>query len=142
MVDPADLGRALDKVGDRWSLQIVSALATGSHRFGELAEALAGIAPNILVKRLRQLEADGILTAAPYSRRPLRMRYELTPAGTELGDAIALLGAWGAKRDNGQRSTPEPSHERCGTPLEVRLWCPTCDQSVDRHMDQPELHWL
>ena len=128
-------------VGDRWRLQIVSALTTAPLRFGELGEALTGIAPNILVKRLRQLETDGLLVAVPYSQRPVRMRYELTSAGSELADAIALLGAWGATRDNGSPIAPEPSHERCGTSLQVRLWCPTCEQVVEPHNNGSDLHW-
>ena len=57
-----------------------------------------GIAPNVLSRRLRHLEHEGLVVATPYSRRPLRLAYELTAAGRELAGALRLLAAWGARR--------------------------------------------
>jgi DNA-binding HxlR family transcriptional regulator len=124
----ADLLRAVDRVGDRWVLLIVASLLDGPRRFGDLAEAL-GVAPNILTSRLRQLADDGVVVARPYSERPVRNTYALTAAGRELADALALLGQWGARR-GGRRAT-EAFHSRCGTALELRPWCPTCDRTVE-----------
>jgi DNA-binding HxlR family transcriptional regulator len=122
------LGTALDRVGDRWSLLLVEALLTGSRRFGELAEAVPGIAPNILSDRLRRLTRAGILVATPYSRRPVRMEYALTADGRELAGALHLLADWGVRHG----ATGEPlRHEVCGTPLEARWHCPTCERLVD-----------
>lgn len=121
------LQRALERVGDRWVLRIVEVLLDGPRRFGELAEVL-GVAPNILSKRIRQLEADGVVVAAPYNDRPVRLSYELTASGRELAGAVALLAAWGARRDGRPAAT---FHARCGTALEIRPWCPTCDRTVD-----------
>jgi DNA-binding HxlR family transcriptional regulator len=117
------LATALDRVGDRWSLLVVEALLGGPRRFGELAEDVAGVAPNILTDRLRRLEREGILVAAPYSRRPVRMEYSLTAAGRELASALRLLADWGSRR--GEPTEPL-RHELCGTPLAVRWYCPTC----------------
>ena len=75
------LERALDRVGDRWSLLIVEALLDGARRFGELEIALPGIAPNILTERLRRLERAGIVRSRPYQERPTRLAYELTADG-------------------------------------------------------------
>jgi DNA-binding HxlR family transcriptional regulator len=61
---PLPLEAALDRVGDRWSLLLVEALLDGSRRFGDLDEALPGIAPNTLTDRLRRLERAGILRSA------------------------------------------------------------------------------
>jgi DNA-binding HxlR family transcriptional regulator len=117
------LAAALDRVGDRWSLLVVEALLPGPRRFGELAEAVPGVAPNILTDRLRRLEREGILVAAPYSRRPVRVEYALTAAGRELASALRLLADWGSR----QGEPIEPlRHELCGTPLAVRWYCPTC----------------
>ena len=125
---PSALGAALDRVGDRWSLLLVEALLPGPRRFGELADWLAGIAPNILADRLRRLERAGIVVATPYSRKPLRMEYALTADGRELAGALHLLADWGAKRGG----VGEPlRHEVCGTPLEARWHCPTCERLVD-----------
>ena len=124
----ANLAHALSLIGDRWTLQVVAVLLDGPQRFGELAERLDGIAPNVLTTRLRQLERDGLIVATPYSQRPVRLAYALTDSGRELADAIALLSAWGA----GQTGDPEgPVHDACGTALETRLYCPTCERPVD-----------
>lgn len=124
---PSALAAALDRVGDRWSLLIVAALLEAPARFGELGDAVPGIAPNILADRLRRLERDGIVRATPYSRRPLRMDYALTPDGRELAGALRLLADWGARRGG----VGEPiRHDLCGTPLEAAWRCPTCDVAV------------
>ena len=125
---PTALGIALDRVGDRWSLLLVEALLTGPRRFNELSEAVPGIAPNILSDRLRRLERSGILVATPYSRRPVRMEYALTTDGRELAGALRLLADWGARR--GGEGEPL-RHDVCGTPLEARWHCPTCNRTVD-----------
>ena len=123
---PSALEAALDRVGDRWSLLIVDALLEGPRRFGELRDALPSIAPNILTERLRRLERERILVAAPYSTRPPRMEYTLTGDGRDLASALRLLADWGMRRTGG-----EPlRHDRCGTPLEARWFCPTCTVAV------------
>jgi DNA-binding HxlR family transcriptional regulator len=126
--EPSPLEAALDRVGDRWSLLIVEALLDGPRRFNELSAAVAGIAPNILTDRLRRLERDRVVVSTPYQERPPRMSYSLTAAGADLASALRVLGDWGA------RGTPdaEPTrHGRCGTPLETRWFCPTCELVVD-----------
>jgi DNA-binding HxlR family transcriptional regulator len=121
------LGEALAAVGDRWTLLIVEALLDGPLRFGELEEAVEGIAPNILTQRLRRLEQDGLVVAHPYSERPRRFVYELTEGGRELAGALLLLAQWGARH-----SDAEPvRHASCGTALEARWYCPTCEQAVE-----------
>jgi len=126
---PTGLGAALDRVGDRWSLQVVEALLAGPLRYSELATAVAGIAPNILADRIRRLERAGLLTGTPYSQRPLRLEYALTADGRELAGALRLLADWGARRAG---AAGEPlRHDACGTPLEARWHCPTCDRVVD-----------
>ncbi|MDP9388783.1 MAG: helix-turn-helix transcriptional regulator [Actinomycetota bacterium] len=118
---------ALAQVGDRWSLLIVHALLGGAKRFGELSEALAGIAPNILSQRLKHLERAGIVVSEPYSSRPARFAYDLTASGRELAGALHLLAQWGSGRSEGEGV----QHEACGTAMEPRWWCPTCERAVD-----------
>jgi DNA-binding HxlR family transcriptional regulator len=123
---PSALESALGRVGDRWSLLIVDALLDGPRRFGELREALPSIAPNILTDRLRRLERERILVVAPYSTRPPRMEYTLTGDGRDLASALRLLADWGTRRTGG-----EPlRHDRCGTAIEARWFCPTCAVAV------------
>ena len=126
--DPRPLEAALDRVGDRWSLLIVESLLDRPRRFGELTEALPGIAPNILSERLRRLEREGIVRATPYQQRPVRMAYALTAEARDLASALRLLADWGARGTGGA----EPiRHELCGTPLEAHWYCQTCSVVVD-----------
>lgn len=125
---PLPLEAALDRVGDRWSLLLVEALLDGPRRFGDLGDALRGIAPNILTDRLRRLERSGILRSSPYQDRPMRYAYELTADGRALASALRLLADWGARRSH----DVEPlRHAACGTALEARYFCPTCSAVVD-----------
>lgn len=122
------LARALERVGDRWTLLVVDALLEGPRRFTELQGDVAGIAPNILTQRLRHLEREALLVARPYSDRPRRFEYELTESGRELAGALRLLAAWG---DRGAPGAEPLTHSLCGTPLEARWYCPTCAEPVD-----------
>jgi DNA-binding HxlR family transcriptional regulator len=122
------LAAALERVGDRWSLLLVEAMLPGPCRFGELSEAVPGIAPNILSERLRRLEAERIIRATPYSERPPRYTYQLTDEGAELASALRLLADWGSRV---AREAEPMRHAACGTPLEARLYCPTCSRDVE-----------
>jgi DNA-binding HxlR family transcriptional regulator len=118
---------------------VIDSLQAGPRRFGELTEAVPGIAPNILSSRLRRLEEEGIVLARHYQDRPPRAAYQLTEPGRELASALRLLTAWGA------RHSPEadpPRHDLCGTPLEARWHCPTCDRTLEEGEDQSELRYL
>jgi DNA-binding HxlR family transcriptional regulator len=135
---PDALSDALARVGDRWSLLVVDALSEGPRRFADLETALPGIATNILAQRLRHLEAERVVLAVPYSRRPRRFAYELTEAGRGLGGAVRLLAQWSADHGGGEATTP--AHAACGTPLVARWWCPTCDRLSDTGPE--EVTWV
>lgn len=122
------LAAALERVGDRWSLLLIEALLDGPRRFGELSESVVGIAPNILSERLKRLEGERILRATPYSERPPRFSYALTDEGQELAGVLRLLADWGSR---GSANAEPMRHGLCGTPVEARLWCPTCSRSLD-----------
>jgi len=131
------LVEAVERVGDRWALLLVNALLTGPRRFNDLQADLGGIAPNVLTQRLRHLERQGVVVATPYSQRPYRVVYELTAAGHELAGALRLLAQWGA----GRSDDAEPlRHPTCGTALEARWWCPTCDRVVEDGGDDQVVH--
>ncbi len=123
------LERALSQVGDRWSLLLVHALLDGPKRFGELSDGVPGIAPNILSGRLKSLEQSGIVVAEAYSSRPPRFVYDLTAAGRELAGALRLLAQWGATRSGDGDGGVQ--HGACGSAMEARWWCPTCERTVD-----------
>ena len=133
------LDEALRRVGDRWSLLVVESLLGGPQRFGDLLGGLDGLAPNILSRRLKALEGDGLVTAAPYSERPYRVAYALTAEGAELASALRLLAQWGAQHAG---PTAAPLHHvTCGTPVEARWWCPTCARQVDDD-EAPDLDFV
>jgi DNA-binding HxlR family transcriptional regulator len=130
---PSPLADALMRVGDRWTLLVVQALLAGPRRFNKLLEDIPGIAANILSQRLKRLEHEALVVSRPYSERPPRAAYELTAEGKELAGALRLLAQWGARH---ALPAEAPRHQACGTPLEARWYCPTCDHLVE---DEPEL---
>ena len=122
------LEEAVARVGDRWTLLLVNSLLEGPRRFNELLDDLNGLAPNVLSKRLRHLEHEGVIVATAYSQRPPRFDYRLTAAGSELAGALRLLAHWGAARDPDAVAV---QHAACGTPVEARWYCPTCARLVE-----------
>jgi DNA-binding HxlR family transcriptional regulator len=131
------LSQALARVGDRWTLLVVEALLDGPRRFNDLLDQLPGIAANILSERLKRLEREGLLVARPYSDRPPRAAYQLTAEGRELAGALRLLAYWGAGHADPAQA---PRHAACGTPIEARWYCPTCDRLVDDDPEHAEAH--
>lgn len=131
------LADALATVGDRWTLLVIAALLEGPRRFGELQEDVKGIAPNVLSQRLRQLEQSALVVARPYSQRPPRFVYELSAAGRGLAGALRLLAGWGARN---AEDASAPRHAVCGTPMEARWWCPSCERPVSDEEGE-ELHF-
>jgi len=131
---PDALSVALASVGDRWSLLVVDALMDGPLRFGDLDRRIPGIATNVLTQRLRHLETQRVVLASPYSDRPPRYTYSLTDSGIALAGTLRLLAKWSA--DFGGSVADTARHSACGTPLETRWWCPTCDVPVDTAGDE------
>jgi DNA-binding HxlR family transcriptional regulator len=127
-VPASPLAQALAMVGDRWTLLVVEALLAGPLRFNDLTEQIPGIAASILSERLKRLERDALVVARPYSERPPRSAYQLTAAGTELAGALRLLADWAVRHTDAPAA---PLHSACGTPLQVRWYCPTCDHLAD-----------
>jgi DNA-binding HxlR family transcriptional regulator len=85
---------AIELIGKRWTGAILSALTESPLRFGELAKAVPGLSDRLLSRRLRELEEEGLVEREVEDGSPVRVTYSLTPAGTELGPAIAELKAW------------------------------------------------
>lgn len=89
------LARALDVVGDRWTLLVVRELLTGPKRFKELLGALPGIGPNLLTSRLRELEAHGLLQRTMLPPPAASAVYALTERGQSLHRVMLELARWG-----------------------------------------------
>jgi DNA-binding HxlR family transcriptional regulator len=87
--------RALDLVGDKWTLLIIRDLAAGPRRFVELQRVLPGISTEQLRSRLNRMVADGMLTRKRYREVPPRVDYALTERATELMPILGELARWG-----------------------------------------------
>ncbi len=126
---------ALARVGDRWTLLIVA-----PPRRPEALQRARGRARRHRAEyphaRLKTLTEEALVVAQAYSERPPRFLYELSESGRELAGALRLLADWGARSGGG-----EPyRHETCGTALEARWWCPSCEQIVDDPDDDELVH--
>ena len=120
------VAKALEVIGERWSLLIVRSIMHGNRRFGEIQESL-GIARNVLSARLQRLVDEEILERRAYSESPPRFEYFLTQKGLDLWPALIALLHWG------DRYSPDPGgpkrlivHKECGGEVSERGICERC----------------
>lgn len=85
-----------------WATLIVRELCAGPRRFNQLREALPGISPHTLTRRLRRFEAYGVVTRSVYAEVPPRVEYALTPLGGNLRPVLEAMAAWAL-------TVPEPA---------------------------------
>src|ERR1700728_4607993 len=88
------IGDVLARVGDKWSVLVVSRLGDGPVRFNELRRSIGGISQRMLTLTLRGLERDGLITRTAFPTIPPRVDYALTALGRDLLDPVSALGAW------------------------------------------------
>src|SRR5712664_3048662 len=84
----------LARVGDKWTVLVVSTLGDGPRRFNELRRALGSISQRMLTLTLRALERDGLVTRTVFPTVPPRVDYELTRLGRSLLEPVRALGLW------------------------------------------------
>jgi DNA-binding HxlR family transcriptional regulator len=118
------LARALEVVGERWTLLIIRDAFYGVRRYSEFREHL-DIPKAVLSDRLAGLVEEGVLARLPDPDHGGRHFYELTPAGRELWPAVQALLAWGDRNRGGNMLNFH--HADCGTELDAAGHCPTCD---------------
>jgi DNA-binding HxlR family transcriptional regulator len=87
----------LSRVGDKWSVLVISLLSGGPRRFNELRRSIEGISQRMLTLTLRGLERDGLVTRTLYPSVPPRVDYELTRLGRTLLEPVKALAAWAAE---------------------------------------------
>ena len=113
------IARALEVVGDRWTLLVIRDVARGRRRFDQLLDGL-GIASNVLTDRLNRLVDEGVLERVRYSERPERFEYRLTKKGGELSVALLALMQWGDRYLS--EKPPRIARRRSdGSPVSVRI---------------------
>jgi DNA-binding HxlR family transcriptional regulator len=124
---PCSVARALDVLGDTWTLLVLRDAYLGQRRFSEFAAHLP-IARNVLADRLATLVDNGLLVKVRYQERPPRDEYRLTDKGRDLFGVIAALLAWG---DRWLTPDDEPVpltlvHTTCGTATTALVVCDHC----------------
>jgi DNA-binding HxlR family transcriptional regulator len=98
------LARALELVGERWTMLILrDLLREGPRKFQDFEASLGGISPNTLSARLKRLEEAGIVERRFYEQHPPRAEYLLTPKGRALGPVLKALFDWGRTHTHFQR---------------------------------------
>jgi DNA-binding HxlR family transcriptional regulator len=88
------VGEVLARVGDKWTVLVVTVLGDGRKRFNELRRALGSISQRMLTLTLRGLERDGLVTRTVFPTIPPRVDYELTKLGHSLLEPVSSLGLW------------------------------------------------
>ena len=88
------VSEVLSRVGDKWTVLVVSTLGDGPKRFNELRRALGSISQRMLTLTLRALERDGLVTRTVFPTIPPRVDYELTRLGRSLLEPVSELGLW------------------------------------------------
>ena len=91
------VSEVLSRVGDKWTVLVVSTLGDGPKRFNELRKALGWISQRMLTLTLRGLERDGLVTRTVFPTVPPRVDYELTRLGRSLLEPVSELGSWARK---------------------------------------------
>jgi DNA-binding HxlR family transcriptional regulator len=87
----------LARVGDKWSVLVVTRLGSGSMRFNELRRSIGGISQRMLTLTLRGLERDGLVTRTVFPTIPPRVDYALTSLGRDLLEPVSALGEWATR---------------------------------------------
>src|ERR1700677_4670539 len=88
------VSQVLARVGDKWSVLIVTLLGEGPRRFNEIKRMVGGISQRMLTLTLRGLERDGLVTRTVFPTVPPRVDYQLTELGRSLWAPVEALGAW------------------------------------------------
>jgi DNA-binding HxlR family transcriptional regulator len=124
------IARALEVVGERWSLLILRSVFLGVRRFDEL-QAELGITRSVLTTRLQHLVDQGVLERVPYQERPTRYEYRPTEKGRDLWPVLTHLMRWG------DAHYPEPAgppriteHRGCGGQADDHLHCDRCGEPL------------
>jgi DNA-binding HxlR family transcriptional regulator len=117
--------RALEVVGERWTILIVRDAFLGVRRFDEFQRSL-GIARNVLQGRLESLVENGILERVRYQERPERFEYRLTEKGLDLWPVVVSLLAWGDRHMAPDGPPVVLEHRGCGGRVNDRRICDSC----------------
>jgi DNA-binding HxlR family transcriptional regulator len=108
------VARAVGALDGKWTILIIRDLLGGVRRFSQLRTSLVGISPKTLTDRLRELEANGLVTRTIHAEVPPRVEYRLTETGRQLQPVVDALAAWGAGLMNTSAKTPVATRTSVG----------------------------
>ena len=123
------LARALEVIGERWTMLVLRDAFYGVRRFGDFLAHLE-LPRAVLADRLAALVDAGVLEKRRYSDAPPRDEYLLTAVGRELWPMVYMLGQWGNRHLSGSRPFRVFHHSACGRRLDRTGSCPACDRAV------------
>ena len=124
------VARALELVGERWTLLILRDAFLGVRRFDDFQRSL-GVARNVLNTRLQRLVEAGLFERRVYQERPQRHEYRLTEMGRELWPSIVTLMQWGDRYLAGPDGPPLVlEHRGCGGAVDDRRMCGACGAAL------------
>jgi len=98
--------RAVELIGRRWTGAILRALLSGVSRFSEICETVPGLSDRMLAERLKELEAEGIVTRTVVPETPVRVEYALTGKGRDLDSVIGAVSGWAERWEPVEASAP------------------------------------
>jgi DNA-binding HxlR family transcriptional regulator len=125
------IARALEAIGDRWTMLVIRDAFLGVRRFEDFQRDL-GVARNVLTDRLGRLVEEGILERERYQERPQRYEYRLTDKGRDLFPVLVTLLKWGDRHAPDAGGPPTLLlHRDCGGEIDERLSCDRCGEPVD-----------
>lgn len=119
----------LARVGDKWSVLIVSRLGARPMRFNEMKREIGGISQRMLTLTLRNLERDGLVTRTVFPTIPPRVDYELTATGRSLLEPVMALGDW-ARRNAAKIETARAKYDGKSSRSSGTLRAPSANQSA------------
>jgi DNA-binding HxlR family transcriptional regulator len=123
---PCSIARAVDVLGDGWTLLLVREACLGARRFEDFQRRL-GIGRNILTRRLAELVDEGLFTREPYSQRPVRHEYRLTDKGRDVFPILAAMAAWSDRWQARPEGSPlQLHHTGCGHDMHAEVVCSEC----------------
>lgn len=124
------VARAVNVVGDPWTLMIIRELFLGSRRFDQF-ECYLGLSPRLLSARMRSLVSAGIVARTLYQERPKRYEYRLTKKGLDLWPVIMALRAWGDRWEEWPGGRPTTlRHRGCGEVTAIEVHCAACGEPM------------
>lgn len=100
--------KSVELIGRRWTGAILRALLNGENRFSDIAHAIPGLSDRLLSERLKELEAEGVVTRVVYPETPVRIEYHLTDKGQDLSMVVEAISEWSSRWACEETDSTEP----------------------------------